>query len=144
MKRSLDSFYIPVSEVPTNVSISNVTSRSFTISWDKPRNAFGELIGYILIISSAEDKVCVVEEFINCSTGCKSAFPNQTVISPACKEKTKYQNVDKTELLSRRNFTASLNPDTEYTVSVAAVNQGGKGHTEDIKKNTWEEGRILI
>ena len=48
--------------------VANITSRSLRISWKKPRNSYGEILGYVVQLHD-DNGDCVRETIIKC-TGC--------------------------------------------------------------------------
>ncbi|KAL3881782.1 hypothetical protein ACJMK2_028175, partial [Sinanodonta woodiana] len=127
-------------DAPKNLLALNVTSRAFTIMLEKPIEVFGELLGYVLRITLANTGRCVKEYIIRCTSGCVALFPNQTSLSIACPIETQYQSVSKEDLVLAKHNVNILDPDTVYWISVAAVNQYGKGYAADLNVTTLHEG----
>jgi hypothetical protein len=50
--------------------------------------------------------------------------------------------LSKAQLASQLSYNASLNPDTNYTVTVTAINDEGRGHPATMSKITNEEGMV--
>ena len=48
--------------------VTDITSRSLRISWKKPRNSYGEILGYVVHLRDDSD-TCVRETILSCS-GC--------------------------------------------------------------------------
>jgi hypothetical protein len=53
-------------------------------------------------------------------------------------------NKRKEELASKLTYTAILNPDIVYTVSVTAINDAGRGHLATDTQRTKEEGNLFL
>jgi hypothetical protein len=49
-------------------------------------------------------------------------------------------NISKAQLASQLSYNASLNPDTNYTVTVTAINDGGRGHPATMSQITNKGG----
>ncbi|KAK3606710.1 hypothetical protein CHS0354_013871 [Potamilus streckersoni] len=128
-----------MSEAPTNLQASEITSRSLTVNWSKPRDVFGELLGYVLKITKTENDLCVMEELSKCSSGCNLAFPFHVVVDCA-NGLNSSKNVEAIKLVGAQSYTDMIfDPDTAYTVTVAAVNQGSKGYPAKVNVTTKEE-----
>ncbi|XP_053397499.1 receptor-type tyrosine-protein phosphatase F-like [Mercenaria mercenaria] len=127
-----------MSEPPTKLDISNVTSRSFDISWMKPTETYSaENYGYVLQIKDDQDK-CVIEIIYRCSD-CTGRFQISN-LNGLCSF-TVRSTIDKTkqQLEGQLSYLATLNPDIAYTVTVTAINDGGRGYPANKTERTLEE-----
>ncbi|KAK3602963.1 hypothetical protein CHS0354_016770 [Potamilus streckersoni] len=68
----------------------------------------------------------------------------QTALSTACPGIIQNHNVSKQDLVTMKHNINTLDPDTVYWVSVAAVSQYGKGYTADLNVTTLHEGEINV
>ncbi|XP_053392067.1 fibronectin-like, partial [Mercenaria mercenaria] len=127
-----------LSEPPTNLQITGITSRSFDISWMEPTETYSpENYGYVLQIKVDQDK-CVKEIIYRCSD-CVGSFQisnlnglcNSTVRSTIGKTKQ--------ELEGQLTYPVSLNPGIAYTVTVTAINDVGRGYPANKTEKTMEE-----
>ncbi|XP_062620048.1 phosphatidylinositol phosphatase PTPRQ-like, partial [Saccostrea cucullata] len=117
-----------VSTPPTKLNISEIGSRGFKISFEKPINVSGQLAGYRIIIM--EGSACVQEIFLegNC---------------PQCKDIVDCANpqlIQKSEITQPMvHQVTDLKPYTHYIVKVAAVNGNGEGRFNNATAKTAEE-----
>ncbi|XP_053398222.1 tyrosine-protein phosphatase 10D-like [Mercenaria mercenaria] len=127
-----------MSEAPTDLDITNVTSRSFDISWMKPDKTYSaENYGYVLQIKDDQD-TCVTEIIYRCSN-CTGGFQISN-LTGLCSSKVPAEiGKTKQELEGQLTYPASLNPDIVYTVTVTAINDAGRGYPANETERTLEE-----
>ncbi|XP_052809320.1 neurogenic locus Notch protein-like [Mya arenaria] len=118
-----------ISEAPQDLAITGVTSRAFTVSWERPNNTYSEeFLGYVLQIKEGDS--CVQEIKYKCSN-CKRSFDSAPTSSKVCIRGDRMDESKSNAELQNSTLTLSNNtfkPDTDYTVLVAAVNDIGWGH----------------
>ncbi|WAR08148.1 TITIN-like protein, partial [Mya arenaria] len=114
-----------ISEAPQDLAITGVTSRAFTVSWERPNNTYSEeFLGYVLQIKEGD----------SCSAPTSSKVCIRGDRMDESKSNAELQN--STLTLSNNTFK----PDTDYTVLVAAVNDIGWGHQAVQSVKSKEEG----
>ncbi|XP_061176199.1 phosphatidylinositol phosphatase PTPRQ-like [Saccostrea echinata] len=118
----------PVSSPPTYLSIYEIGSRVFKISFEIPENVKGQLAAYRIVI--LEGSTCVQEIFLvgNCPQ-CMSLVDcadRQFVLKPDITQPVVHQ-------------VKGLKPYTHYVVKVAAVNGNGEGRFNIATVKTDEE-----
>ncbi|KAL4233216.1 hypothetical protein ACF0H5_007900 [Mactra antiquata] len=128
-----------MADAPQNLQISNISSRGFIVTWDVPFNLHSEEnFGYVLQISDDTEK-CVTRVLYKCSNCNLGNFSFSSLTDPCTdithSTKTKTNN----ELMQAFSYTAELNPDILYTVTVSAINGAGQGYGADANKTTLEE-----
>ncbi|XP_053398221.1 fibronectin-like [Mercenaria mercenaria] len=127
-----------MSEPPTNLDITNVTSRSLYIAWMKPVETHSaENYGYVLQIKDDQDQ-CAKEIIYRCSD-CIGRFQISN-LDDLCSSTVRAEiRKTKQELEGQLTYHASLNPNIAYTVTVTAVNDAGRGYPANITAKTLEE-----
>ncbi|WAR08139.1 PTPRQ-like protein, partial [Mya arenaria] len=124
-----------MSDPPEDLSASAVSSRGFTVSWQKPVNTYSEeILGYLLQVKAGE--TCVVERQFKCSN-CYGISMNGLCSTGNISVLHK----TKAELKERLQFDTNslLLPDTTYTSYVGLINDVGLGHKANVSELTFEE-----
>ncbi|XP_060571498.1 phosphatidylinositol phosphatase PTPRQ-like, partial [Ruditapes philippinarum] len=128
-----------MSTKPDNLQVTDVTSRSFLINWDKPINTYSaENYGYVLQVK--DDKGACKEEVLYKCSDCEGSFQVFSELLGLCDQNKQPDfTISKAQLASQLSYNASLNPDTNYTVTVTAINDEGRGHPATVTQITNEE-----
>ncbi|KAL4233225.1 hypothetical protein ACF0H5_007909 [Mactra antiquata] len=128
-----------MADAPQNLQISNISSRGFIVTWDVPVNLYSEEnFGYDLQISDDTEK-CVTRVLYKCSNCNLGNFSFSSLTNPCTDITQSTKTKTKNELMQAFSYTAELNPDILYTVTVSAINGAGSGYGADANKTTLEE-----
>ncbi|WAR08155.1 hypothetical protein MAR_018113, partial [Mya arenaria] len=127
------------SDPPEDLNASAVSSRGFTLSWQKPVNTYSEeILGYLLQVKDGE--TCVVERQFKCSD-CNGSYDVVKLQGLCSTGNIAVIHKTKDELKQPLQFDTNslLLPDITYTSYVALINDVGLGHKANVSELTFEE-----
>ncbi|XP_062583571.1 receptor-type tyrosine-protein phosphatase delta-like [Saccostrea cucullata] len=118
-----------VSTPPTNLTVHEVQSRDFRISFGSPKNVSGLLSGYKIVIFKG--LICVKQILLSGTDDCPQCV--QTNGCPPSENST----IDLSQPVIYN--ISGLDPYTSYLVRVAAINGQGEGYPYNVTVKTEEE-----
>ncbi|XP_053389656.1 receptor-type tyrosine-protein phosphatase F-like [Mercenaria mercenaria] len=127
-----------VSDPPSDLQTTVVSSRNITIKWNRPVNTYSEE-NYGYVIQLKNDSECVKEAVYRCSN-CLGTFQPLELKGMCSSVVRDTFSKTKSELDDLQTYQfLNLQPDTAYTINVAAVTNLGRGNAATIVQTTYEE-----
>ncbi|KAL5010653.1 hypothetical protein ScPMuIL_012958 [Solemya velum] len=131
-----------VLEAPTDLAVTNVTSRMAMVSWKLPNNSHGHIDSYTLIVKKAWGYPTCQMIVFSCNT-CNYTSPSDRQ-SPGTSCQNKYNEILDIDDLRNSSYTveytvAGLDAYLNYTVKVFGSNSGGKGQDAKAGFKTKQE-----